>query len=133
MRSSLFAGFFLVATVAVALAGKQETKARPGGRFAGGDWRQGEILYRQNCAMCHSANLQGRCMAPSLVGVTRHMTDDAIVAHARMIGEKMCCARHIRKLSDDEFADIIAFFHAVDENLTVRQRAAGGRGGCCGR
>ena len=74
-------------------------------------------------------------MAPSLLGVTRRMTDDAIVAHARRIGETMCCARHIGKISDAEFADIVAYFYAVDRDPEVGRRAAGarGKGGCCCR
>ena len=59
-------------------------------RFAGGKWQNGETLFGKNCASCHGPNLEGRCMAPSLLGVTRRMTDDAIVAHARRIGETMC-------------------------------------------
>jgi hypothetical protein len=72
-------------------------------------------------------------MAPSLVGVTRHMTDEAIVAHARKSGEAMCCARHIRNLTDAEFSDIVAYFHAVDTDPAVKRRAgrAGGSVGCC--
>jgi hypothetical protein len=74
-------------------------------------------------------------MAPSLLDVTKHMTDEAIVAHARKIGETMCCARHIRGLTDGEFADILAYFHAVDQDPAVRRRAAqaGAGGGCCCR
>jgi hypothetical protein len=72
-------------------------------------------------------------MAPSLIGVTRHMTDEGIVAHARKIGETMCCARHIRDLTDAEFTDIVAYFHAVDHDPGVRRRAAQAQagGGCC--
>jgi hypothetical protein len=72
-------------------------------------------------------------MAPSLLGVTRHMGDEAIVAHARKIGETMCCARHIGHLTDADFADILAYFHAVDRDPAVRRRAeqAPARGGCC--
>ena len=103
------------------------------GRFAGGKWQQGETLFRQNCAKCHGSNLAGRCMAPSLVGVTGRMTDGAIVAHARKIGETMCCAKHIRSLTDAEFRDIVAYFHAVDTDPAVKRRAerAGGSVGCC--
>ena len=104
-------------------------------RFAGGKWQNGETLFGKNCASCHGPNLEGRCMAPSLLGVTRRMTDDAIVAHARRIGETMCCARHIGKISDAEFADIVAYFYAVDRDPEVGRRAAGarGKGGCCCR
>lgn len=72
-------------------------------------------------------------MAPSFVGVTRRMTDEGIVAHARKIGETMCCARHIRRLADAEFTDIVAYFHAVDTDPRVKRRAerAGGGIGCC--
>jgi mono/diheme cytochrome c family protein len=111
-------------------------KADPPARFAGGKWQQGEVLFRQNCASCHGTNLTGRCMAPSLIGVTRHMTDEGIVAHARKIGETMCCARHIRNLTDAEFTDIIAYFHAVDTDPAVKRRAEGqgpGVGCSCGR
>jgi mono/diheme cytochrome c family protein len=104
------------------------------GRFAGGARRRGETLYRQNCSSCHGADLSGRGMAPSLVGVTRHMTDEGIVAHARMIGQMMCCARHIRNIADGEFADIVAYFHAVDSGPVTRRRHAGQASGgmrCC--
>ncbi len=128
------------AVVVVLLTGPLRAESAPDstavgqrGRFTGGKWQQGETLYRQNCARCHAPNLQGRCMAPSLVGVTRHMRDEAIVAHARKIGETMCCARHIRSLTDAEFTDIVAYFHAVDTDPTVKRRAerAGGGSGCC--
>ena len=110
--------------------------ANKDGLFTGGKWPAGEVLFRQNCASCHGPNLKGRCMAPSLVGVTGHVTDVAIVAHARKIGETMCCARHIRNLTDAEFSDIIAYFHAVDTDAAVRRRAeeiGRGRGCCCDR
>lgn len=72
-------------------------------------------------------------MAPALIGVTRHMTDEGIVAHARKIGETMCCARHIRSVTDAEFTDIIAYFHAIDTDSGVKRRAerAGAGVGCC--
>jgi hypothetical protein len=68
------------------------------------------------------------------VGITGHMRDEAIVAHARKIGETMCCARHIRNLTDAEFTDIVAYFHAVDTDPGVKrraERASGGSGCCC--
>jgi mono/diheme cytochrome c family protein len=105
-------------------------------RFAGGKVQRGETLYRQNCASCHRADLKGRCMAPSLLGTTGYMADEAIVAHARKIGATMCCARHIGNLTDVDFADIVAYFHAVDGDAAVRRRAekAPGGGGCgCAR
>lgn len=137
-------GLLLIASVviAVVLAGPQRaafatdnTVADQKGRFTGGKWQQGETLYRQNCASCHRPNLKGRCLAPSLVGVTGHMTDEAIVAHARKIGETMCCARHIRNITDAEFSDIVAYFHAADTDPSVKRRAerAGGGGCCCSR
>jgi mono/diheme cytochrome c family protein len=136
------AGFLLVLTVAVTVAPAGPARAEPvSGRtttdkskpLTGGKWQSGEVLYRQNCASCHGPNLQGRCMAPSLVGVTRHLTDKNIVAHARKIGEKMCCARHIRTLTDAEFTDIVSYFHAIDTDRGVRRRAerAGRGAGCC--
>jgi mono/diheme cytochrome c family protein len=126
--------------VAAVLTGPQRAESAPDstavdqrGRFTSGKWQQGETLYRQNCASCHAPNLQGRCMAPSLVGITGHVADEAIVAHARKIGEAMCCARHIRNITDAQFTDIIAYFHAVDTDPAVKRRAerAGGSGGCC--
>lgn len=94
------------------------------------DFKRGEALYRQNCAKCHGGDLKGRGMAPSLIGVTEHMTDEEIVAHARMIGDTMCCARNILKLTDSEFDDILAYFHAVDDGkVKVRERKASARGG----
>lgn len=105
-------------------------------RFASGLWQRGERLYEQNCASCHGTNLKGRGMAPPLLGVTGHMTDSGIVSHARKVGEKMCCARHILRLTDDEFADIIAYFHAIDGDAAVRRRVDQARSGvacCCSR
>jgi hypothetical protein len=64
------------------------------------------------------------------------MGDEAIVSHAQKIGETMCCARHIGKLTDADFADILAYFHAVDTDPAVKRRAQGqspGVGCCCGR
>lgn len=118
---------FLVTVAAVAAPdGRSE-------RFAGGNWQRGETLYHQNCASCHRADLKGRGMAPSLLGVTQHMEDEEIVAHARRIGETMCCARHLRNIGDREFADIVAYFHAVDRDPRVRSEAAeaGSGGSCC--
>lgn len=113
----------------VALAGVREA------RFSAGSWQRGETLYRRNCAGCHRTDLQGRGMAPSLLGVTRHMEDEQVVAHARRIGETMCCARHILRLTDAQFADIVAYFHAVDRDPGVRRRAtrAAVGTGCCSR
>jgi mono/diheme cytochrome c family protein len=121
------ASLFLMSVMAVA------TPADRSLRFAGGNWRRGETLYRQNCASCHRADLKGRGMAPLLLGVTRHMDDDEIIAHARRIGETMCCARHLRNITDREFGDIVAYFHAVDRDPRVRGAAAqaGGGGSCC--
>ena len=106
------------------------------GRFAGGRWQRGETLYGQNCARCHRADLTGRCMAPSLRDVTKHISDKAIVAHARKIGADDVLRRQIGDLSDGEFADIVAYFHAVDEDPAVGRcagKAGAGGGCCCGR
>jgi cytochrome c553 len=103
------------------------------GRFNGGHWQSGQTLFEENCAKCHGASLKGRMMAPSLLDVTRRMSDKAIVAHARKIGDTMCCARSILNLSDAQFGDIVAFLHAVTANSVVRSQVAqlGNGGACC--
>jgi mono/diheme cytochrome c family protein len=109
------------------------TEVPASGPYANGDDRRGRGLYAQNCAMCHGGNLEGRCMAPSLLGITDRMTDNAIVDHSRKIGQTMCCARHIGKLTDAQFADILAYFRAIDAGKARPDNAANRRrGSCCG-
>lgn len=146
LDSAPFAGLLLIGLIVggIAWSGERQavteedrTKAdsRQAESFAGGDAKRGAALYRQNCASCHRTDQRGRCMAPSLLGVTRRMSDEEIVAHAREIGEMMCCARHIGKITDEEFADVVAFLHAVDGDAKLRRgiERSGGRGCCCSR
>ena len=114
---------------------RQPTAATMAGKnlFAGGQWQRGETLFEENCAKCHGANLRGGMMAPSLVDITKRMSDEGIVAHARKIGATMCCAQNILNLSDAQFGDIIAFLHADDSDSAVKGQVAKlGNGGMCG-
>ena len=105
-------------------------------RFAGGKWQNGETLFREELHRCHGPNLEGHAWPRRCWASPERMTDNAIVAHARRIGETISpCARHIGKISDAEFADIVAYFYAVDRDPEVGRGAAGarGKGGCCCR
>jgi hypothetical protein len=61
--------------------------------------------------------------------MTGRRSDEAVVAHARKIGRTVCCARQIGKLTDRDFADIVAYFRAVDRDPAVRPRAEQARPG----
>ena len=114
---------------------KQPASATPAEKslFAGGEWQRGETLFEENCAKCHGADLKGRMMAPSLLEVTKWMSDEAIVAHARKIGATMCCAGNILNLTDAQFSDIVAFLHADDSDAAVAGQVAKLKdaGDCC--
>ena len=105
-------------------------------RFAGGKWQNGETLFGKNCASCHGPNLEAGPHGPVVAG--RHPWHDGR-RHRRPRsedrGDDGRLAPHIGKISDAEFADIVAYFYAVDRDPEVGRRAAGarGKGGCCCR
>jgi len=76
---------------------------------------RGKELFRDHCAKCHGLEARGKGMVPSLIGVTERMSTKAIAAHARMIGERMCCAASIKKLSDENFSDIVEYLETLHE------------------
>ncbi len=79
---------------------------REGGAY-GGAAQQGRQLYTQNCAACHGANLQGLAPgAPSLVGVTNRMADDAIRA---IVTGGRGLMRPVPDLSATDLSNLIAF------------------------
>ena len=66
---------------ALSLLRLEDIKARviPAGRAGGAAATEGLAVYQQNCQVCHGASLQGVVAgAPSLVGVTTRLSDDAI-------------------------------------------------------
>src|SRR5262249_38490199 len=73
---------FVVNVNQVALLKLEDVTKRSAGRGElGGAAQQGAMIYQQSCQACHGANLAGAAPgAPSLIGVTTRMADDAIRA-----------------------------------------------------
>jgi mono/diheme cytochrome c family protein len=75
---------------------------------------QGRRLFAANCASCHGAGATCACMkAPALAGVTERMSDREIVSHARGLARRLCCARHLARVSEDDFRAIVAYLHTL--------------------
>jgi len=76
-------------------------------------------------------------MAPALVGVTDRMSDKEIISHARSLSQRMCCARHLARISDDDFKEIVGYLHTLKPGAATEKGSRtldrGARGCCCGR
>src|SRR6185436_1469866 len=77
----------------------------------------GYPLYQEHCQVCHGATLQGVGAAPSLLGVTSRLADDAIRA---VITGGRGLMRPV-DLSGTDLTAVIAFLRAAEA-------MAGGRG-----
>ncbi len=86
------------------------TRAQPGGRAGGGaagSAQQGFTVYQQNCQVCHGADLLGALPgAPSLVGVTSRLSDDAIKA---VVTGGRGLMRPVSDLSPEQLTAVIAY------------------------
>lgn len=67
---------------------------------------------------------EGRRVGAPLLDVTRRMSDEAVVARARKIGDTMCCAGNILNLVRRAVWRYHAFLRAVDTNSAVSSRVA---------
>jgi mono/diheme cytochrome c family protein len=106
-----------LALVAFGLATTPLNDANPQDRLV----MRGRELFIANCAMCHGINAQSHCpMVPSLVGVTQRMSGEEIIAHARGLADRMCCARHLKRLTDADFHAILAFLRTLAPNSGSR-------------
>ncbi|MFN4179765.1 MAG: FixH family protein [Armatimonadota bacterium] len=97
--------------------------------------QQGRQLFLANCAMCHGINAQSHCpMVPSLVGVTERMSPSEIIAHSRGLVSRMCCARHLAQLSDQDYHAIVAYLRTLkpttETHLQSPPKMAMGMQGC---
>ncbi|MEX2322163.1 MAG: cytochrome c [Acidimicrobiia bacterium] len=109
-----------IVAVAVTLAGEE-----PGSGASQGDVAVGEVLFLQNCAACHGADLLGTVQGPPFLDVIyapNHHSDEAfqraiafgVIPHHWNFGPMPA----IPGLPRDEVASIIAF-------VRLQQQAAG--------
>jgi quinoprotein glucose dehydrogenase len=99
---------FVVGVNQVAILKLEDVRTRtPTGRGAGGALQTGLVAYQQNCQSCHGANLQGAVAgAPSLVGVTDRMGEDAIKA---IVTGGRGLMRPVPSISEVELTAVISF------------------------
>jgi quinoprotein glucose dehydrogenase len=99
---------------------KREVRGREGGA-AGGAAQLGQRIYQQNCVVCHGANLQGVAPgAPSLVGVTNRMGDDAIRA---IVTGGRGLMRPVPDLSATDLTNLIAYLATTSPYGSARRGA----------
>ncbi|MCC7010659.1 MAG: PQQ-binding-like beta-propeller repeat protein [Acidobacteria bacterium] len=73
---------------------------------------QGRAVYMQNCQVCHGANLQGAVPgAPSLVGVTSRLSDDAIRA---VVTGGRGLMRPVSDVTADQLTQVIAYLASTN-------------------
>jgi quinoprotein glucose dehydrogenase len=117
---------FVLNMEAVSILRLEDVKTR-GSALAGnaalqGAIPQGRSVYMQNCQVCHGDNLQGVVPgAPSLVGVTSRLSDDAIRA---VITGGRGLMRPVSDISADQLTQVIAFLAST--NPMGRGIGAGG-------
>jgi quinoprotein glucose dehydrogenase len=114
---------FIVNVNQVALLKLEDVTTR---RREGADARPspqvGAGIYRDNCQLCHGANLQGAVAGvPSLVGVTDRMAEDAIRA---IITGGRGLMRPVPGLSGEQMASLVAFLALTNPNRTSGERGA---------
>ena len=64
----LMCGGFLLVSASYATVDAQATKSANDGVFTADQAKQGEVLYKEQCATCHGDNLEGSGPMPPLAG-----------------------------------------------------------------
>ena len=113
---------FVVGVNQVALLKLEDVRTRSAGRGGAGGAAQGQILYTSNCSACHGTGLQGVAGAPSLVGVTNRMPDDAIRA---VITGGRGLMRPLPDLSAQDLSSIVAFLASTSPYGSARPGGPG--------
>ncbi|MEO0746076.1 MAG: c-type cytochrome [Pseudomonadota bacterium] len=83
-----------------------------------GDETAGEKLYRRNCRACHGATAGGAASYPKLVGHPTGFLVDRVAryrAGERFGANTPLMAQGVRKLSDQNIADVAAFIVSLDQ------------------
>ena len=83
-----------------------------------GDEVSGEKLYRRNCRACHGATAMGASSYPKLVGQPAEFLIDQIARYRA--GERFgpntpLMAQRVKKLKDQDIANVVAFILSLDE------------------
>src|SRR5581483_9451985 len=101
----------------------EDVTKRAAGREGGaGAAETGRQLYMQNCSACHGGNLQGGpAGAPSLVGVTNRMSDDAVRA---IVTGGRGLMRPVTDVTSQDLTNIIAFLATASPYGSARPAAA---------
>jgi len=102
-----------------------------GGAFGGPQVQAGMTAYNNQCAVCHGADLQGGAMpgAPSLVGITDRMSEDAIKA---IVSGGRGQMRPVSSISEQEMNGVIAYLATFGAAGRGRLGRAGRGGGAAG-
>ena len=84
-----------------------------------GDAAAGKKLYRRNCRACHGANGKGASSYPRLVGHPSEYLIDKLERYRA--GEKFgpntpLMAQRVKKLTDQDFANVVEFIQTLQEN-----------------
>ncbi len=100
------------------------TRSAPAGRGGGGSAQAGVVAYQQYCQVCHGSDLSGAVPgAPTLVGVTDRMGEDAIKA---IVTGGRGLMRPVPNLTDVELTAVIAY---LANSSPARGGGRGRRGG----
>ena len=84
-----------------------------------GDIAAGKKLYRRNCRACHGATAKGASSYPRLTGHPIEYLIDKLERYRA--GEKFgpntpLMAQRVRKLTDQDFANVTAFIASLEDN-----------------
>jgi mono/diheme cytochrome c family protein len=85
--------------------------------------QSGAVLFRDNCARCHGANLEGSKKAPALAEIRKkkHWTDEKITDRIlKGAGKRMPPFR--ASLSDEQIQQLIAYLRAENRPTASAQK-----------
>ena len=103
---------FVLNMEALSLLRLEDVKTRGTAPAAQGAVPQGLGVYQQNCQVCHGANLQGVMQgAPSLVGVTSRLSDDAIKA---VVTGGRGLMRPVSDISPEQLTAVISYLASTN-------------------
>jgi len=112
-------GICFVASSAAIAGDDSDTPKMAGGIALAGDVAAGKKLYRRNCRAWHGATGKGASSYPKLVGHPAEYLIDKVVRYRA--GEKFgpntpLMAQRVKKLSDQEIADVTAFIVSLEDS-----------------
>ena len=93
-----------------------------------GDLAEGGVLYRGNCAPCHSAAAIGGALSYGRAAPGLHESDPEVIAAAMRIGPGQMPVFGEEVFDDEEVASIVRYARYLDEPATPGGAPLGGAG-----